>query len=903
MRTTVLHFVLLALGTSGLLAAPAVTLSQAAAPSGTDQWATPVNLSHSGSATNPMMVIDPRQRVHVLWKDGFAGYTYTGFEGGQWSRPVPVDLSQVFFGPPSSQTTSPPAQDAVLSISPASGPHFAASNADYIIGVWITGTKNSLYANRVLSDSFASAANWDKPALLATSAIAADVTADAAGHVYLAYVQNRDNPTSSAGVYFQSSSDSGSTWSAPVALDQSPYFRTMPSDPANVEIATADTGQATQVYVVWDNHPRRQVMSTWSTDGGSTWATPTQVDGPTLGSGAAGPFAIRIGAAKDNVLLTWQNGKPGANCTQFYKWSTNGGNTWSNRQPVPLGLAGCAQSSQIIVNQDQMLLVGTIQGQTYLQAWNGAHWSLPQLQPTLFSFEDPEIHSQVQYGCRQFAVSGGRLYVVGCDTGAGGDIWWTSRALDDTTDWFLPRSWSDPVEVARSSEAIQFLTVATSAERLHALWAAPDSTSRGGASAIYYANWDGTTWSTPVAVLRSAQGASDRPAVAVDAAGQLDVVWTGDDSHAIYFSRADAHRAYSPGEWTEPLRLSSPGEVVGAADIQQDSDGQLFVTFAVPINEGRGLYLTQSGDGGRTWTHVTRVFDAAAAGWDMVDQPRLAITADGVLHVLWARPMPLGGVASALYYARSGDHGQTWSNPEQVTTQAVARAELEATGGQEVHRLWTETNGQLATLRHEYSEDSGLTWHETAGVPDTSSIAGPIALTPDAAGQLHLIQVGSSSDGRLHLRHWLWAGQHWAELGDAFDLSLDTGAGVDAVRAVFVPSGVLGVLFSADFGASQGTPPPHSVFAVSRPFEATQAATEASIPTATFTPTLVLATPTAATRTAMPTPTAALSSEQLSRGVEPGNSSIGLVVSIGLAALVVGLVVVGRFAWTRRGPG
>lgn len=53
-RTTVFRIALLALGILVLLVAPAATFSRAAAQTGNGDWATPVNLSHSGAASRPV---------------------------------------------------------------------------------------------------------------------------------------------------------------------------------------------------------------------------------------------------------------------------------------------------------------------------------------------------------------------------------------------------------------------------------------------------------------------------------------------------------------------------------------------------------------------------------------------------------------------------------------------------------------------------------------------------------------------------------------------------------------------------------------------------------------------------------------------------------------------------------
>jgi hypothetical protein len=67
------------------------------------------------------------------------------------------------------------------------------------------------------------------------------------------------------------------------------------------------------------------------------------------------------------------------------------------------------------------------------------------------------------------------------------------------------------------------------------------------------------------------------------------------------------------------------------------------VSYAVPLNEGRGIYLTWSSDRGDSWSSPVRVFDAETAGWETVDQPRLAFDEDGALHTVFTRYSLPGG--------------------------------------------------------------------------------------------------------------------------------------------------------------------------------------------------------------------------------------------------------------------
>ena len=47
------------------------------AQTSTDPWSEPANLSHSGVATTPTVLVDALGTVHAIWEDEFAGTMYT----------------------------------------------------------------------------------------------------------------------------------------------------------------------------------------------------------------------------------------------------------------------------------------------------------------------------------------------------------------------------------------------------------------------------------------------------------------------------------------------------------------------------------------------------------------------------------------------------------------------------------------------------------------------------------------------------------------------------------------------------------------------------------------------------------------------------------------------------------
>jgi hypothetical protein len=200
-----------------------------------------------------------------------------------------------------------------------------------------------------------------------------------------------------------------------------------------------------------------------------------------------------------------------------------------------------------------------------------------------------------------------------------------------------------------------------------------------------------------------------------------------------------------------PLETGHDGEV-GSVDVGWDAAGTVYVTYSVPVNEERGVYLVLSEDRGTTWSEPLQVFDGAAAGFDLVGAPSLLTSANGSLHIIWKEqsiqgdgvPQPL-----SLYYTRSGDGGHTFDQPELVVEEAVAWREIVTDSAGNLHLLW-QPLATLTTVWDQVSFDGGHTWQYPQGLPNERGLT---AVAIDPAGRLHLVGVSPGTLG-----HWLWDG-------------------------------------------------------------------------------------------------------------------------------------------------
>ncbi len=760
-----------------------------------DIWLTPVNISQSGSAVAPIVTVDAVGTYHVFWQDSAVGFMVSEGDGQTWSAPQPLRLpftEPAFFLPESEDFEA------------FYAPYLLIDADNQVHGFWIDNNGRLLYSFAPLA-AIADPTSWSFPVALAESAVALDVRMDGNGRFHLSYIRPRQTAQFPAGVYYRSSA-SGAEWTDGVLIYQSQYLSVTP-ELAHITLAVSGAN----LLLGWDDRLLDSVFVAHSSDGGEMWADPVMMDSrtPEDDPDTAGPSAIDVTIMDGIVHVTWQAEHTTERCFQYHQWSRNFGENW---QPSPEAIRGgalaCPTDGQFIQAQDDLLFLMTVyDSSAYLQLWDGEQWSEPALQLPLAVFDNPVTYRQVGLGCHQAAVlPGNRLLVIGCGGGNDFDVWALERPLGAFNDWstrFLPTPvWSAPRTI--SSGPVQFMMpelVAAGDGRLHAFWSQPEENGLLGqtnetGSAIYYTRLNAGQWSPARPVITSPTGKTDQPAVASDSVGNLFVVWSGGESGQIYFSRASADRASSIAEWTEPLPLPSPHEAGGWPDIVHDeNENRLYVAYAIPLNEDRGIYLTQSDDGGDTWQSPVQVFDGAAADWQMVGQPHLTLTGSTSLHLIWTQhTFPNGIGPLSLVYARSDDGGQSWSEPEEVAQQPVVWSELAAIGERSLHRVWlTEDNGRLV-LSHQSSIDNGLTWNPPGAVLTPNTLGGPAALIVSADGP-HLLQlVQNAEDGQQALLEWVWDGARWRP-GENLALEQVVIEG-DGITAVSAPDGRLGVIYA-----------------------------------------------------------------------------------------------------------
>lgn len=746
-------------------------------------WSQPVNLSFSGVATDPLLVADSSGTLHVLWIDDVDGYKYSqsADEGVTWTPPRTVKF--------------PFDEKGAL-------PTLLADSKGAIHIFWI-GADLSLFYGQTIPLDFAVPSNWQINTRLAGDVLSYDVALDALGGLHIAYIRNSTTDLNPAGVYYRQSLVGYGSWKDAIRLYESDYFRSAKVSDAFIRVATSNSLEEQKVYITWDSRPQKRVFMAVSDDSGLNWNEAQQIKGPQDTGGIDLPFNFNVAAFENKVLLMWQVGEPGsAKCTVFSQWSEDGGGSWEDTLSVLGRRSDCPRNTKFVIqNKDYMVAMMTGQGDPTLVAWSGEQWSDSLIQTQLPAFSNPVTYDAILLGCRFDLIHQNHLYVVGCDQGRGGDIWFLSRTLEPVENWFSPpNTWGAPKIVSGKSETISSLSsVADTKGIIHSIWAQSSFSDDGSPKiAIEYARWEGEEWTNPEPVISSLNGIPIHISISVDTQERILLSWVDGTSGDLFFSWANLDRANLVSEWRKPVGLPSPSKLNSASDILADGAGRIVVVYTVSINEDRGVYIVQSTDSGSSWSTPIRAFDAVSAGWERIESPKIGLSADGVLHIIFTRNTERAGQPVGLYYSHSLDGGMTWGDAQIISEGDIQWSDIVCYDERTVHIVWQENDGLVFANLSQVSPDSGVSWGKLMGVTGVSDSPSHVTLASDGAEQLHFIQLIRENDDlavkqdNLVIQDWYWSDSRW-EFASDNDVIIN-GEGIDySVTAAITSDGFLGV--------------------------------------------------------------------------------------------------------------
>lgn len=765
-------------------------------------WSQPLNLSRSSGASWPGMVLDSRNVLHVFWEDVYRGYLYRKLEGGEWSTVTPVNF-------PFRTATNVVLEEGEVLPTP---PLFVTDQNERVHALWID-SRSVLYHSYVKEESFGNYGSWLPPQAITEAVIDMDVEIDSNGDVHLVYIKSSKSVFEKSGVYYRKLVNGG-YWERAILLYESLYLRSIDGVASNVDLAATTLEDGTvKLYIVWDNRSLNRIFGINYQNG--AWGEPFEVEGPNVRSVAVQPVNGMVAAKGEQVVYMWQLTQSGGGCVQYYQSSEDAGETWSARRSMLMELKDCPDQNRIVSEQGNAIILSSIlNSQIYFSLWNGKEWSRPEPQVELSEFVDPDSLNLLTLQQPQFVVApDNRIFAVGMGSSLGGgtDVWVTDRLLGPEDDWFPQGSkWTNFERIAQLDTSIaSYTTISDAAGWLHVFWA---TQARAGDELserkIFYMRWDGETWSAPVDIIISNSGKiSPIRAVSDEEDEKLILIWADNNSGEIFISSAERLEALDSREWSQPILISSPWPITASPDIAIANDGRFYLTFAIPINEFRGIYLTTSEDDGQTWSSPSLVYDGAAEDWLGVEEPRIAVNGDDHIYLMFARKLlPLDKDNKTLYFTKSEDLGKNWDKPVVVSDNAAEWGRVVVVNDT-INRVWLEKEGRINYYHHDISIDAAKSWKKSDTIQEVLDETYPIDFAIDSLGDVHLVQMKSVGTRQGILQHWVLEGGRWYVV-EKYELGVDSMLDVTHLRLVVLPNNELVAIFNgvqlSDRGESIG---------------------------------------------------------------------------------------------------
>ena len=237
---------------------------------------------------------------------------------------------------------------------------------------------------------------------------------------------------------------------------------------------------------------------------------------------------------------------------------------------------------------------------------------------------------------------------------------WAQAAAQSGVD--LP--WSIPANLSQSGAVADPQLLQDAAGNLHIFW-------RDDISGTAYVSGDVDNWADPIfPVFPFSDPPFSTSATSgfvgyftadlfIDQTDRVHAIWR-DGDNLLYYSRSNILEIGTGSSgWTFPAEITTALK----ADLVVDANGRLHLTYIFPkITEDiqPGIVYRFSDDAGVTWSDPQSLYQSNYLRDVIPDEARLMIAAaeEGYLFVAWEDPG-----FERLYFTRSTDSGESWSDP------------------------------------------------------------------------------------------------------------------------------------------------------------------------------------------------------------------------------------------------
>lgn len=232
---------------------------------------------------------------------------------------------------------------------------------------------------------------------------------------------------------------------------------------------------------------------------------------------------------------------------------------------------------------------------------------------------------------------------------------------------------------------------------------------------------NGATWSPSVLLSSDGDGLNISPVIATDKAGNWVTVWMAvDNSTGRWITRILAAGSADNGaHWTDPMVLGSYSDYMNIElSLATDENGRWIAFWEYPTYGAYQIAYSISDDNGDQWTLPGILNTGMTDG----HAPSVATDKQGRWVVAWHDSISKYGGDYDIFYCRSTDNGQTWSESVILNMDAVTDAVCDDYVKVAINNAgtwvaaWSRFDvdraplGHLRTVVYAVSTDEGASW-------------------------------------------------------------------------------------------------------------------------------------------------------------------------------------------------
>lgn len=244
----------------------------------------------------------------------------------------------------------------------------------------------------------------------------------------------------------------------------------------------------------------------------------------------------------------------------------------------------------------------------------------------------------------------------------------------------------------------------------------------------------GESWGNLIDVYNRS-GASHSPSIALDAEGNINIVF--EDNKAIYFTFSTDNGT----SWSEAEKISDEGEIASQPEIVVDGMDGIDVVWndTTEFSVCPRVDFARSTDKGMSWIGPVNIFNSLYIEGGLYGSPSIGVDGAGAISVTWTSRYSTK--YTQIFFNRSADLGASWDMADSIAWISRSPAVAVDSAGNINVAFASAYIPNAYDIRFKRSTDAGVTWSGYIDIADcrNKGSAHSPAIAVDSAGNINVV--------------------------------------------------------------------------------------------------------------------------------------------------------------------